>query len=237
MSTTPEPTSAVPGRLVLIRHGQSNANVARKLDTRPPGQSLTDDGRDQAVAFGRTHSGRPPAALLASIAVRAQQTADLIGGVVARPVETVEGIHEVQAGDLEDRNDADAHRLFAGTYSEWFTGRPDRAIPGGESGTDVLTRYLPEVDLIRERLADGDVWVVSHGAAIRWVAATLAGVDGRFATTRHLDNTETAELILGPDGRWTCVRWGREIPPFPIPSADEPSLDSDISDISSNPMG
>ncbi|MGV0800952.1 histidine phosphatase family protein, partial [Mycolicibacterium elephantis] len=25
------------GRLVLVRHGQSHANVERRLDTRPPG--------------------------------------------------------------------------------------------------------------------------------------------------------------------------------------------------------
>lgn len=237
MTTDLDPPSTAPGRLILIRHGQSNGNIARLLDTRPPGRSLTDDGKDQAVAFGRANSRRPPAALLASIAVRAQQTADLIGGVVDRPVETVEGIHEVQAGDLEDRNDDDAHRLFADIYTEWFTGRPERAIPGGESGSDVLHRYLPEVDLIRARLADGDVWVVSHGAAIRWVAATLGGVDSRFATVRHLDNTETAELVPGPDGRWTCVRWGREISPFPIPALGDHSDNAEQSVNSSDPMG
>lgn len=229
-----DPPTALPGRLVLIRHGQSNANVARRLDTRPPGQSLTDDGKDQAIAFGAARRLAPPAALLASVAVRAQQTADLIGGAVSVPVETVAGIHEVQAGDLEDRNDEDAHRLFTDTYAEWFSGRPDTAIPGGESGTDVLARYLPEIDLIRARLADGDVWVVSHGAAIRWVAATLGTVDGRFATARHLDNTETAELTVRPDGGWTCIRWGREVPPFPVPIIGR---DSDKTDISSNPMG
>lgn len=232
--TTPHTPGA--GRLILIRHGQSNANVAHLLDTRPPGQSLTDNGRDQAIEFGRRYRDRPPSALLASVAVRAQQTADLIGGEISRPVETIEGIHEVQAGDLEDRNDEDAHRLFAETYANWFTGLPDVAIPGGESGTDVLTRYLPEVDLIRERLADGDVWVVSHGAAIRWVAATLAGVDPRFATVRHLDNTETAVLVPDANGGWTCMRWGRETPPFPIPRLDKKDI-SGNSDASSNPMG
>ena len=38
-------------RLVLVRHGQSHANVERRLDTRPPGAALTDLGRDQARTF------------------------------------------------------------------------------------------------------------------------------------------------------------------------------------------
>ena len=41
----------VSGRLVLVRHGQSHANVERRLDTRPPGAALTDLGREQARAF------------------------------------------------------------------------------------------------------------------------------------------------------------------------------------------
>ena len=30
------------GRLILVRHGQTHANVQRRLDTRPPGADLTD---------------------------------------------------------------------------------------------------------------------------------------------------------------------------------------------------
>ena len=41
------------GRLVLVRHGQSHGNVARRLDTRPPGAALTDLGREQARMFAR----------------------------------------------------------------------------------------------------------------------------------------------------------------------------------------
>ena len=41
------------GRLVLLRHGQTQGNVERRLDTRPPGAELTDLGRDQAQMFAR----------------------------------------------------------------------------------------------------------------------------------------------------------------------------------------
>ena len=33
------------GRLVLVRNGQSHANLERRLDTRPPGAELTELGR------------------------------------------------------------------------------------------------------------------------------------------------------------------------------------------------
>ena len=101
----------VIGRLILVRHGQSHSNVARRLDTRPPGAELTDLGREQAREFARTRP-RPPGLLLHSIAHRAAQTAVEIGAEWSRPTIEVEGIHEVQAGDLEDRDDDEAIAAF-----------------------------------------------------------------------------------------------------------------------------
>lgn len=101
----------VIGRLILVRHGQSHSNVARRLDTRPPGAELTDLGREQAREFARTRP-RPPGLLLHSIAHRAAQTAVEIGAELSRPTIEVEGIHEVQAGDLEDRDDDEAIAAF-----------------------------------------------------------------------------------------------------------------------------
>ena len=61
------------GRLVLVRHGQSHANVERRLDTRPPGAALTDLGRNQARTFARRAASTTRPGLLAhSAAVRAE---------------------------------------------------------------------------------------------------------------------------------------------------------------------
>ena len=91
------------GRLVLVRHGQSHGNVERRLDTRPPGAALTPLGRDQARAFARG-AGRP--VLLAhSVATRASQTAEVIGAELGVAAVVIDGIHEVQVGRLENRND------------------------------------------------------------------------------------------------------------------------------------
>ncbi len=92
------------GRLVLVRHGQSCGNVDKRLDTRPPGAELTPLGREQARDFAKALPA-PPTLLLHSVATRAVQTAEEISGVVGVPAREVTGIHEVQAGDLENRND------------------------------------------------------------------------------------------------------------------------------------
>ena len=213
------------GRLILVRHGQSLANVERRLDTRPPGAALTDLGREQARTFARAHS-RPVGLLLHSAATRAAQTAEEIAAQLHLAADEVDGVHEVQAGDLEDRSDDEAIAEFNTIYQRWHDGNLAVPMPGGESGRDVLDRYLPVVTDLRLRYLDNHDWhsdivVVSHGAAIRLAAAVLAGVESSFVLDHHLANTEAVALTPITDGRWSCVQWGARMPPFyPEPDVD-----------------
>ncbi len=226
------------GRLVLVRHGQSHGNVERRLDTRPPGAALTDLGRDQARVFARGLMCAP-AMIAHSIAVRSAQTAAEIAAECGLAAVEFEGIHEVQVGDLENRSDDAAIEAFNTTYERWHRGEPDLRLPGGETASQVLDRYLPVITQLRMRYLDDDAWhgdivVVSHGAAIRLAAAALAGVDGTFALDHHLRNTESVVLAPITDGRWSCLQWGALTPPF------YPELDADpVHDAlqSADPMG
>lgn len=206
------------GRLVLLRHGQSHSNVERCLDTRPPGASLTPAGIAQARDFARGFE-RHPGMLVHSVALRAVETAAVIGEVWGLPPRQVEGIHEAQVGDLEMRNDDEAVDAFHRVYERWHQGELDVGLPGGETGAQVLGRYLPVLGDLRMRYLDDDDWtgdivVVSHGAAIRLAAATLAGVDGSFVVEHHIGNAESVVLAPITDGRWSCVQWGQHSPPF-----------------------
>ena len=225
------------GRLVLLRHGQSYCNVERRLDTRPPGSELTPLGRDQARAFARG-CGRP-AMLAHSVATRARQTAAVIGAAAAMSAHEVAGIHEAQVGELENRNDDEAVAEFTAIYHRWHRGELDVPLPGGETGNDVLDRFVSAVTGLRVRYLDDDAWngdivVVSHGAAIRLASAVLGGVDANFALDHHLDNAESVVLAPITDGRWSCVRWGNVTPPFLLEPAPEAVADAVPS---SDPMG
>lgn len=234
------------GRLVLLRHGQSHANVGRKLDTLPPGAALTPLGREQARAFARDSSGGcgRPVAIAHSVAVRASQTAAIIAEEFNVLVHEIRGIHEVQVGQLENRSDDAAVAEFNAIYNRWHCGELHVPLPGGESGSDVLDRYLPVLTDLRVRYLDSDEWtgdiiVVSHGAAIRLASAVLAGVDGTFALNNHLDNAQSVVLAPIADGRWSCVRWGTRTPPFyrtdPAEFPTTPAAEAATS--STDPMG
>ena len=226
------------GRLVLVRHGQSHGNVERRLDTRPPGAALTDLGREQARTFARGLTDKP--GLIAhSIAVRASQTAREIGDELGVDTHELEGIHEVQVGDLENRHDDAAIEEFNGIYQRWHEGHVDLSMPAGETARKVLDRYLPVVTQLRLRYLDddafsGDIVMVSHGAAIRLASAVLGGVDGSFALDHHLGNTEAVVLAPITDGRWSCVQWGALTPPF-YPEQDVDPVQDALE--SADPMG
>lgn len=209
------------GRLILLRHGQTTSNVARRLDTRPPGAPLTELGIAQAAALVDALADEPVLAVLSSLARRAQATAAPLAAARGLEVHARPGLHEVDVGMFEDRSDDEAHRGFGSVFAAWHTGRLDEPMPGGESGTQVLVRFAPLLTEVRGQLARGSVVLVSHGAAIRLVASVAAGVDGRFALANALDNT--AAVVLEPVGEdgWVCAAWGSHRPPFDPPAVTQ----------------
>ncbi len=92
----------------------------------------------------------------------------MIGGQLALPPVELGGIHEVQVGRLENRNDDEAVAEFNAIYERWHRGELEVPLPGGETGSEVLDRYLPVLTELRLRYLDdhdfhGDIVVVSHG--------------------------------------------------------------------------
>lgn len=215
-------------RLILVRHGETEGNVAKILDTKLPGLPLTERGAAQAKSFGSALL-TPPRALFHSRALRARQTAGYIEAATGVVATVRDGVHEVQLGDLDGLSSQEAHDRFLAIYRLWHEGRIDERVDGGESAREVLDRFIPVLTELRTEFldggADGNVLVVTHGAAMRLVGRFLAGVAPPFTTNNHLDNTETIELVPLPGGGWECARWGRFTPPFGVQAesgADDP---------------
>lgn len=216
------------GRIILLRHGQTDSNVARLLDTRPPGAELTELGRQQAAAAGTELAEYVEAQdgslgrlqkIVCSVALRAQQTAILAARSLAQeaglgahdvPVEVVSGIHEISAGQWEMSNSDAAHLQFRQALHGWLHAAEDARMPGGEDFRDVVNRYQPVLEEIARGLGDDeDVIVVSHGAAIRVMTTHAAGVEPEYALENYISNCTFT--VLEPRGKkfgqWTVSRW------------------------------
>ncbi|MEU2423627.1 histidine phosphatase family protein [Streptomyces sp. NPDC007851] len=195
-------------RLLLIRHGQTPANVDYLLDTAVPGPGLTPLGERQAAALPAALADEDIEALYVSTLTRTRLTAAPLAA--ARGLEPVvrDGIREVSAGDLEMLpGHSEAGERYMRTVFAWAAGDTGLRMPGGETGTEALGRYDA---VVAEAFASGagTVAMISHGAAIRlWTAARAANVDVPYAASRPLDNTGVVILEGSPADGWKALSW------------------------------
>jgi probable phosphoglycerate mutase len=195
-------------RLLLIRHGQTTANVDFLLDTAVPGAELTELGRRQAAAVPEALADEDIEALYASTLIRTQQTAAPLAAARGLDVRVRDGIRELTAGDLEMLpGDTEPGHEYMRIVFAWAAGDTELRMPGGESGTEALARY----DGVIAEAADSGartVAMVSHGAAIRmWTSARADNIDVNFAAARPLDNTGIVILDGSPADGWKALSW------------------------------
>jgi probable phosphoglycerate mutase len=211
-------------RLILVRHGQTDSNLAMALDTRPPGAPLNATGFAQAEDTAAKLAAEPLAAVYASIATRARQTAVVIAARHGLAVDVVQGVHEIFCGDLECRSDPEAREVFDDVYASWGAGDLDRRLPGGESAADLLGRFLPVVTRLWRRHADHPerpFVLVSHGATIRLGAGALLG-DPDTAYVPNAGRVLLTPLPTAPaPGAWHLDFWEAGTPlEAPIPARE-----------------
>ena len=194
-------TDRWPRRLWLVRHGQSQGNVARDLahetgnsiidlDLRDVDVPLSDLGHQQAEAAGRWFAELPgeekPEVLLSSPYIRAKETAEAIcaaGGLAggAKPTVIDERLREREFGvfdrlttkGIKEQYPTEAeHRAKMGK----FYHRP----PGGESWADVILRLRSALNTINLQFANKSVLIVCHQVVvlcIRYILEELSEAD------------------------------------------------------------
>ncbi len=204
---------------VLIRHGESEGNVAAtraealgaeviELDIRDADVPLSETGREQARALGVRLSSLDPAPKVAWVSpyVRAQQTFALAtdGGSVPSVALIDERLRDRELGvlDLLTRRgvaarhpEEAARRAHLGKYYH----RP----PGGESWADVSLRLR---SFLRDA-SDADVevgLVVAHDAVVMLLMSLLVGMDEPslldFAASHTVLNASVTRVVWNGTG-------------------------------------
>lgn len=189
-------------RLILIRHGQTQSNIDRLLDTGHPGAPLTGHGLGQADALVEKLAGEQIQAVYASDLLRAQQTATPLAEHLGVPLVTHAGLREIFAGEDDMATDWAPYVAMLDAWGD----APDTRLAGGESGAEFLARF----DAAVAEVVDSGVEcaaLVSHGAAMRvWVLARAENVDAAAAREYRLDNTDVLVLEGGGES-WRLLRW------------------------------
>lgn len=197
-------------RILFIRHGQTPANVLGQLDTAHPGPGLTALGQRQAEAIPGALCSETIDALFVSTLLRTQLTAAPLARERAQESRVIDGIHEIEASDLEGMSSHHAAMRYLDTVFSWAAGDLGLAMPGGPNGHDFFGRFDAAIEAIASE-HDGTVAVVSHGAAIRtWAGARAHNVDVDYAASRALSNTGVVILRGSIADGWIVEEWDGE---------------------------
>jgi ribonuclease H / adenosylcobalamin/alpha-ribazole phosphatase len=160
------------GRLLLVRHGESEGNVSRVLTTTPLILPLTPLGREQArEAAAVIQTIAHSRIIIASPYARARDTGDIIAKELNLPFEIRAGLHERETGEFAGRPYEailEAHDYDPARPWIWVP-------PGGESYEHVRDRVGPILDEIAARFPDEDAVIVSHGGVMVAMWAHMTG--------------------------------------------------------------
>lgn len=205
-------------RLMLIRHAESWANVAGRIDTEEPGPELSDLGRRQADALASVMAAEPLEAIVASPLVRTQQTAASTARRRGLDVLVRDGLREIAGGVFEGRNDEESRNLYLRTILAWASGEEHIRMRGGETGTEAFDRF----DAVTAEMSQAGVSVAalfSHAAMIRgWVGSRVTHLPADFIARTRIPNT--GMVVLEGDHRqgWRalpCPATGPGTSPLP----------------------
>ncbi|MCX6458954.1 MAG: histidine phosphatase family protein [Actinobacteria bacterium] len=192
----------------VMRHGQSEGNVARIWTSARAGYPLTDLGREQARAAAVPLLSRNVSTVYGSPLVRAQQTAEEVAGVLGLSPLVLEGVEELHVGVHEGQHDDDVAPIAMEVFGRWLgEGDFDHGFEGGETGREIAERMSAALNEVADAHPGEAVVVVSHGGSM---AVGLGGLCDNLPVTfvgRHLlANTDVVEARRS-GGEWHCVSW------------------------------
>src|SRR6476660_3157977 len=129
-------------QLILVRHGESEANISHTFANRGDGPPLTSLGRRQSVELARRLRGTRIGEIHSSPLLRCTQTADEIGAVLGLPVVVDEALREYDVGELEGQANPYAWGAYADLERRWLVDREWSARhPDGESYHEIVARF------------------------------------------------------------------------------------------------
>jgi broad specificity phosphatase PhoE len=210
--------------LLLVRHGESEGNVAAahayaagseeiEVPARDPDVVLSDLGREQARAVGKAlgdlDPDQSPQVLACSPYLRAQETARLACATagLSLPQHVDERLRDRELGVLDRLTEIGVTARYPEEQARrrWqgkFYHRP----AGGESWADVLLRlraWLADVDAA---LPGKRVLVVSHDVVIVLLRYVCEGLDEAqvldMARATPLRNAAVSRFVRGAEGHW-----------------------------------
>jgi len=187
-------------RLILTRHGQTDANVNHRLQGQSDGQ-LNTIGRQEVGRLGEALKNTHLDVIISSDMVRAQDTAAAIARYHKLPVISTSLVREMNCGEWDGRPAKEFIEIVKNLTIPLSQLRPS----GGETLTEVQARARSFIKDVTEKYPGKTVVLCSHGDFLRMVISVLMNKTiEEVDSTYRMENASYSVFDL-ENGVWKMV--------------------------------
>ena len=196
--------------LLLIRHGQSVANLERVFagNYNAP---LTELGLRQAEKTAEFIAENYKVdCVYASDLIRAFETGKTVANALKLPIIPNDGLREIRAGEWEALPFDDIVVKFPEEYKKWKEDIGNSSCPNGESVKELGERVMATLTAIAEENDGKTVVVATHATPIR--ASRTLIEHGNLTHMQNIpwvSNASVTELIYD-NGKWSVGKVGQD---------------------------
>ncbi len=159
--------------ILLIRHAD-NDMLGKAVAGRMPGVHLNAVGRRRAQFLAEQLSSLPIQRICSSPLERALETAEPLAQKLGLDVHVHPRLIEMDPGEWTGMDFARLRELPE--WQSFLSARGRVRMPGGERLTEVQTRMVEEIEILRREFPDQMLALFSHGDPIRSALAFYAGI-------------------------------------------------------------
>lgn len=184
-------------KLVLIRHGQTDWNLAQRLQ----GHSeipLNATGRDQASALARRLSNQSFDLIYTSDLERAMETATILAGG-KKEVKTDPRLREINFGAWEGLTYDEIKQKYPEKLALWENDVYHNAPPNGETVEQLTKRIKLALDDLNAN-HNRTLMVVAHGGALQSMVCLALNLSPRMYWQFQLSPASLSEISFYPAG-------------------------------------
>ena len=184
--------------LILVRHGETDANRQGILMSSVGGPSLNAIGRAQAADIAAALKSEPVVHLYTSPARRARETAEMVSQAIEVPFSEVQDLCEINVGRMEGLTSTELRQQFPDHYLEWERDPATARHPGGETMLELQERAWQTIQLLSQRHADQTVAVISHLFTILTIVTRILDMPLQRFRRLRLEPGALVRIELGP---------------------------------------